>query len=105
MTSITVTLRSGDAMTLDAAEGASLMEIARDGGVDDIMALCGGCCACATCHVYVAAEWLDKLPPMSEDDTELLVSISNRQASSRLSCQLVFAADLDGLAVRVAPED
>ena len=105
MTSITVTLRNGDAMTLDAAEGVSLMEIARDGGVDDIMALCGGCCACATCHVYVSPEWLGKLPPMSEDENELLDSLPNREAASRLSCQLVFASELDGLALTVAPED
>lgn len=105
MTSITVTLRSGDAMTLDATEGVSLMEIAREGGVDDIMALCGGCCACATCHVHISAEWLGKLPSMSEDEDELLDSLPNRVATSRLSCQLVFTAELDGLALTVAPED
>lgn len=105
MTSIKVTLRSGEKMELAAEEGVSLMEIARDGGVGDIVALCGGCCACATCHVFVSDEWFGALPAMSDDENELLDSLPNRARGSRLSCQLSFVAELDGLCMTVAPED
>lgn len=100
-----VTTRSGEERQVEATTGRSLMENLRDGGIDDILALCGGNCSCATCHVHVAREWLDKLPSMSADEDDLLDSSDARQDNSRLSCQIPVTSTLDGLAVTVAPED
>lgn len=105
MPTIHVTTRSGEQRTVVAATGRSLMENLRDGGIDDILALCGGNCSCATCHVHVASEWLDKLPPMSPDEDDLLDSSDARQESSRLSCQIPVTDGLHGLSLSVAPED
>lgn len=81
------------------------MEAIRDNGVDELLALCGGCCSCATCHVIVDAGWADGLPPMSADENDLLDSSPHRQPTSRLSCQLLFEAIADGLTLTIAPED
>lgn len=105
MPTIHVTIRSGQQCTVEAATGRSLMQNLRDGGIDDILALCGGNCSCATCHVHVAREWLDKLSPMSADEDDLLDSSDARQDNSRLSCQIPVTDELDGMSVTVAPED
>jgi len=80
-------------------------EAIRDNGFDELLALCGGCCSCATCHVHVDPAFKDKLPPMSEDEDDLLESSDHRVETSRLSCQIEFTAELDGLKVKIAPED
>ena len=105
MPKLVVTTREGDEMTLDGEAGLSVMEVIRDAGVDELLALCGGCCSCATCHVHVDPAFADKLPAMSEDENDLLDSSDHRTESSRLSCQLPFDASLDGLRVTIAPED
>ena len=102
MPEIIVTDRAGLSRTIQAQAGMSLMEALRDNGLDELMALCGGCCSCATCHVYVAS---DALPPMSEDENDLLDSSDARRADSRLSCQIPLDATFDGLRVVIAPED
>jgi 2Fe-2S ferredoxin len=81
------------------------MEAIRDNGFDELLALCGGCCSCATCHVHVDSEFFDKLAPMSEDENDLLDSSGDRDEWSRLGCQIPFTSDLDGLKVRIAEED
>jgi len=81
------------------------MEIIRDAGVDELLALCGGCCSCATCHVYVESGSLLDLPAMGQDENDLLDSSEHRRPTSRLSCQLRFDARFDGLTVAIAPED
>ena len=83
----------------------SLMEIVRDSGVDEIAALCGGCCSCSTCHVYVEPSFLPTLPPMSAEENDLLESSRHRTSSSRLSCQIRFTAKLSGMKVIIAPQD
>jgi len=105
MPQVIVTTREGEVRTVDGEIGLSLMEVMRDNGIDEILALCGGCCSCATCHVHVDPEFAAKLPPMSEDENDLLDSSSDRDATSRLSCQIPFSATLDGIRVRVAAED
>ncbi|RYD58052.1 MAG: 2Fe-2S iron-sulfur cluster binding domain-containing protein, partial [Sphingomonadales bacterium] len=77
----------------------------RENGFDELLALCGGCCSCATCHVHVDPEFAAKLPPLSEDEDDLLESSSGRDERSRLSCQLPFTDALDGLRVTIAEED
>jgi 2Fe-2S ferredoxin len=105
MASLVVTNRKGETKTLLGAVGASVMEILRAGGFGDIAALCGGNCACATCHVYVDPSFQALVSPMGDDENDLLDSSDHRQESSRLSCQIRFTQALDGLALTVAPED
>ncbi|MDT9013148.1 MAG: hypothetical protein RL671_631 [Pseudomonadota bacterium] len=105
MPKLVVVNRAGEEKTVDAAAGLSVMEAIRDNGFDELLALCGGCCSCATCHIHVDAGWADKLPAMSEDENDLLDSSDHRNATSRLSCQIQLTDDLDGLKVAIAPED
>ena len=105
MADIFVTTRAGEAHRLSLKPGLSLMETIRDGGLDELLALCGGCCSCATCHVHIDPAFADRLPPMSEDENDLLDSSDHRTALSRLSCQLRLNKELEGLRVTIAPED
>ena len=105
MPQLTVVSRSGEEKTVEVGEGLTVMEAIRDNGFDELLALCGGCCSCATCHIHVDPAFADKLPAMSEDEDDLLDSSDHRDETSRLSCQLPFTADLDGLKVRIAEED
>ncbi|ABD25560.1 ferredoxin [Novosphingobium aromaticivorans DSM 12444] len=105
MPKIVVVNRAGEEKTVDADAGLSVMEAIRDNGFDELLALCGGCCSCATCHVYVDPAFADKIPAMSEDENDLLDSSDHRNESSRLSCQVQITGDLDGLRVTIAPED
>ncbi len=105
MPKLIVTLRDGEEREIDGAAGLSVMEVIRDGGIDEILALCGGCCSCATCHIHVDPEFAAKLPAISEDENDLLDSSSTRDEYSRLSCQLPFGEEFDGLRVRIAEED
>jgi ferredoxin, 2Fe-2S len=105
MPKLVVTNRAGEEKTVEASAGLSVMEAIRDNGFDELLALCGGCCSCATCHIHVDADWADKLPAMSEDENDLLDSSDHRDATSRLSCQLHMNDALDGLRVTIAAED
>jgi 2Fe-2S ferredoxin len=105
MPKLIVINRAGEESTIEADTGLSVMEAIRDNGFDELLALCGGCCSCATCHVHVDADWTDKLPPVSADEDDLLDSSDHRNATSRLSCQIQMTAALDGLKVAIAPED
>lgn len=102
---IHVVNRAGTEQAVDAADGLSLMEAIRDNGFDELLALCGGCCSCATCHVHVNPEHMGKLPPISEDEDDLLESSDHRNEYSRLSCQVPLTPELDGLRVTIAAED
>jgi ferredoxin, 2Fe-2S len=105
MPRLIVTTRSGDTSEISVGEGLTVMEAIRDNGFDELLALCGGCCSCATCHVHVDPAFMDRLSAMSADEDDLLESSDYRVATSRLSCQLPFTQDLDGLKVAIAPED
>ncbi|MFI7190231.1 2Fe-2S iron-sulfur cluster-binding protein [Nocardia nova] len=105
MPKLHITTRDGDVRIVDGQSGMSTMEVIRDAGVGELMALCGGELCCATCHVYVDTAFAAQLPPMSEEEDELLETSDNRRITSRLSCQLPFTDDLDDLRVTIAPED
>ncbi len=105
MPKLIVVTRDGEERELMGETGLSVMEVIRDAGIDEILALCGGCCSCATCHVHVDPEFATKLKPMSEDENDLLDSTSDRDDYSRLSCQIDMTDALDGLKVRIAAED
>jgi 2Fe-2S ferredoxin len=105
MPDLFVTTREGREVTLNGESGLSVMEIIRDWGEGDVLALCGGCRSCATCHVYVAPAYVPLLPAMSQDENDLLSEAGHRRPESRLSCQIPFAESLSGLKVEIAPED
>ena len=105
MTKLVVVNRQGEENEVEIAEGSSMMEAIRDNGYDELLALCGGCCSCATCHVYVEEDRLGELNPMSEEEGELLDSSDHRKGNSRLSCQVKITAALEGIRVHIAPED
>jgi 2Fe-2S ferredoxin len=105
MPQLIVTTREGETQTLEAPAGLSIMEVIRDRGIDELLALCGGVCSCATCHVHVDPEFAAVLPAMSEDESDLLDSSSHRNAQSRLSCQIRMTDSLSGLRVTIAAED
>jgi ferredoxin, 2Fe-2S len=89
--------------TLEVNPGISVMEAAKQSGIPEIDAECGGSCSCASCHVYVEPEWLGKFPPMSRIENSLLSLLQERRPNSRLSCQLKLTNELDGLTVRTPP--
>ena len=95
--------RSGKIYDLEADEGLVLMEIIRDAGLP-IEAACGGCAACATCHVYVDESWMSKLDPMEEDEDSMLDQTFNTKKNSRLSCQIPYKNELNGIKMKLAPE-
>jgi 2Fe-2S ferredoxin len=105
MPKLVVVTRDGSERAVDGDVGLSVMEVIRENGFDELLALCGGCCSCATCHVHVDEDWLPRLPKMGEDENDLLESSDHRDESSRLGCQIPFTQDLDGLCVTIAQED
>lgn len=105
MPKVFVTTREGTLHEIDAQLDVTLMEVIRDSGLDELLALCGGCCSCATCHVYVDPRFAAILPPMTEDENTLLDSSEHRRDYSRLSCQIRVSENLDTFEVTIAPED
>jgi 2Fe-2S ferredoxin len=104
MAVIHVTNRAGKTQTITGKVGFTLMEILRDAGMD-VEAICGGCCSCATCHVFVDDAWADKVVPRGDDERELVEQTrSFNEKTSRLSCQIKFTEALDGIIVTVAPD-
>jgi 2Fe-2S ferredoxin len=105
MAVINVTNRAGQTQAITGKVGNTLMEILRDNDMD-VEAICGGCCSCATCHVFIDDAWTAKLPARTADETELVEQTNAyKPANSRLSCQIKFSDALDGIAVTVAPAE
>ena len=103
MSKLIVTDREGQVHELEGRPGWSVMEIIRDNDLP-IEAACGGCCACATCHVYVDPQWTEKLSEVGDEEELMLDEAYEVQETSRLSCQLKWSDELDGLKVTLAPE-
>ncbi|MGF1563417.1 MAG: 2Fe-2S iron-sulfur cluster-binding protein [Geminicoccaceae bacterium] len=103
MAKLIVTDRNGVEHELEGKPSWSVMEIVRENGLP-IEASCGGCCACATCHVYVNEADLERLNAPSEDEEMMLDEAFEVKPNSRLSCQIPFDDSLDGLRVTLAPE-
>ena len=97
--------RSGAEKEIEATSGLSVMETIRDAGFDELLALCGGCCSCATCHIYVERGPAEARVPGSSDEDDLLEGAAHRCTDSRLSCQLILTEAPGELIVRIAPED
>lgn len=105
MPHLIVTTRKGHDHKLEVPVGLTVMEAIRDAGIVEVLALCGGACSCATCHVYADSSFVDVLPAMSQDENDLLDGSSHRKETSRLSCQIPMYPNLEGLRVTIAPED
>ena len=101
MPKITYIEFGGAEHVIDVPEGNTVMEGARDNNIPGIDADCGGACACSTCHVYVDAAWVDKLPAIEAMEEDMLDFAWEKKDASRLSCQLKVTADLEGLVVRM----
>ena len=105
MPRLSVVDRSGNVSTIEGTAGESVMENIRNAGFNDLLALCGGCCSCATCHVYVDGEWAEAVGRPGADEDDLLDTSDHRTERSRLSCQIEMADAFDGLRVTIAPEE
>lgn len=103
MLSLVVADRSCGNHVLDTEMSRTVMEIICDGGVEGLLAPCGGCCSCAACHVYVDPAFADKPPAMSDDEDDLLASSRHRDGRSRLSRQFQMNDSRSGLRVTIAP--
>lgn len=104
MPNIFVTLRSGEEQSISGENGQTLMEAIREAGGEELLAMCGGCCSCATCHVIVEEPWAALVGLPCEDENDLLDSSEHRVQGSRLSCQVMLSEQLEGLRVAIAPE-
>lgn len=104
MPKISIVTRDGAETCIMAESNLSLMENLRNAGVGDITALCGGCCSCATCHVYVL-EGNDYLAPLSDDENDMLDSSLLRRENSRLACQVMIHEACEALIVEIALEE
>ena len=103
MPKLIITDRSGKKSEIEYDSNFTLMEALRDNGYD-IEASCGGCCACATCHVYIDEKWTNKLKNMDDDEESMLDQAFDVKNNSRLSCQIELSEELDGLEIEIAPE-
>jgi len=103
MPQVTYIESTGEAHTIDVPAGENVMRGALYNGIDGIIGECGGGLSCATCHCYVDEAWTERVGgPSSGDEGDLLEGVSSeRKPNSRLSCQIVMSADLDGLVVRL----
>jgi len=99
MPKITYIEQNGTERTVEAETGATVMETAVNNDIPGILATCGGSCSCATCHVYVDDDWVDKLPPPELEESDMLDTAHDLQENSRLSCQIKVTDELDGLVV------
>lgn len=99
-----ITTHEGMVHTVPAPAGKTVMWAAVQAGLEGIVAECGGTLTCATCHVYVQAEWVERLPPPTIDEAAMLeLTAAPRETTSRLSCQLVVTPELHGLALKLPP--
>jgi 2Fe-2S ferredoxin len=96
--------REGQSREIETHPQGSLMEVLRDFDLG-VAATCGGMCSCATCHVYVASAWADRLVPPQNDEAELIDGLQYRGDASRLACQISLSEHLDGLTVTIAAEE
>jgi ferredoxin, 2Fe-2S len=102
---MSVVTRAGEEIKVEGEIGTSLMEAIRDAGIDEMLALCGGCCSCSTCHVYVDDAFAGQITPVTESEGDLLDGCTHKTAQSRLSCQIRITDETEGLRVTLAPED
>jgi 2Fe-2S ferredoxin len=101
MGKVTFITANGERQDADAKAGESIMEIARNAGVDGITAECGGCLSCATCHVYLEGDWAGKITEPSAEEKVMVECAIDVRHNSRLSCQITYSDDLDGIEIGI----
>jgi 2Fe-2S ferredoxin len=101
---LVVVTREGDELVLEGPAGVPVMKVIADHGIEGFLALCGGSCSCATCHVHVEPAYFERLSPMRSDEQDLIDCLDHRSETSRLCCQVLFGPELDGLRVTIAEE-
>ena len=101
MPTVTYIQANGESHEVELEVGTSLMQGAVDNMIDGILAECGGCCSCATCHCYIEESWQDNVDPASDMETDLLDCVTDPKDTSRLSCQIKVTDALDGLIVHL----
>jgi len=101
VTTIRFVQHDGREQVIEANDGQTVMRVAQDNGVPGIVADCGGFLSCATCHVYIDANWVSRIPPATEDETTMLELAVDPNESSRLSCQIQVNPEIDGLIVNI----
>ena len=101
MPAIVFVRSNGERVEIEGLKGQSIMEAALNNGVDEILAECGGCMSCATCHIYVAPAWMDKIPPADDLETSLVACAVEPNEYSRLSCQIQVTEAIDGIIIHL----
>lgn len=101
---ITFIDESGNERLVVAKIGRTLMEAAIYNGIDEVEARCGGALSCASCHVYIAEQWYERIPGPDDSEDDMLAFVKERQVTSRLSCQIRVSEDLEGMVVHL-PKD
>ena len=101
MIRLTLIEHGGTPHEASASAGSSLMQAAVNGGIDDILAECGGSCSCATCHCYIDEPWRSKLAPADDMEQGILDGVLEPEEGSRLSCQIEVRDELEGMEVRL----
>ncbi|GAC1560188.1 MAG: 2Fe-2S iron-sulfur cluster-binding protein [Beijerinckiaceae bacterium] len=104
MVKITYVDSHGASRVIDAEEGSTVMESAIRNSVPEIVAECGGACACATCHVYVGEEWMPAVGKASQMEEDMLDFAFEVKPNSRLSCQIKVKPELEGMIVTTPPQ-
>ena len=105
MAKFTLETRDGARQEITGKNGVSLMKLIRRAGVEELVAQCGGSCACATCHVYLTLPQGTAMIESGPAENRMLSTASHRKLNSRLACQIRFDDIFDGMAIRIAPED
>lgn len=105
MARFTVQVRNGDEIEVSGRDGATLLKAIRKAGVEEVVAQCGGGCACATCHVYVTLPEGASLPQIGPGEARMLATSRYRTLASRLSCQIKLEPSLERMHVVIAPDD
>jgi 2Fe-2S ferredoxin len=104
MAILTFIQEAGERVAAEVEPGVTVMEAAVRNNVPGIIAECGGSCSCATCHVYVEDQWIDRLEEPAPEESELLEYLEGGQQNSRLACQIIVGEALDGIVLRVPGE-
>ena len=105
MSLVQVLTRAGKRVEIKANADGSLMESIRDANIEIVFGVCGVSCSCGTCHVYLDPSWQDRLGGPNAFEADILAASDFREPCSRLSCQIKVSPAIDGLVVRVAPEE
>jgi 2Fe-2S ferredoxin len=105
MPKLTIVMRTGAQAHVIVETGQTLMDAIHSAGIRELLAICGGMCSCSTCHVHIDPAFAPLLPPMQEEEEDMLMSSDYRTAESRLSCQIPVTDELDGLRLTIVPKE